>query len=640
MNMLNKFNFWLSCFFLVCLSTMLEAQPLQYFDVKDSVNLREINVHYTSDTGWVNVGVTMDSSIILLKYDRCGRKQYIKKFHSSGRILYNLNSMIVRSPSKDIVFVTAIYKDSLASGIFTMQFYPVDGSEQFATFLSIPGDSIYMNPCIGANFSDRTLSFNSGIDSNLMSGHLIQLNAVLAPDVSVKLDSNRLIRDHLINNGSIIASVDSNLIIRFDKQFKIIRSNRLDSQFVHFNRGLAQEIRGNVICSGQFINGLQNGISLVELDSKDTIVSQSTKSFQFDPTIEPNLTSFNLLGMGQESGYIISFINPVFRQDSSDLCLVSFNSNLELKNSIAFASKGSLKNNIYSLNADYSEVEESILFSGVIHIENPKDSVVQIADSLKYFNAKLGYDLKINNVLCPTDTLLSYFDIPQMKDDTVLVGSAIIEQNPMYSSNISIKQIDFDLDRECSYFDYKVGAAMMAGCVGDILKLERSPEIYALKPVFHFVHHQWTKARGIIECLPLNPDSRCDTTNKIYITVPSDLIIVTTTYCDDTAKLQFTIQELNCIPFGNVFYPSSEDVYNKGFNPINKDNHFDKISSIQFEIFNRWGHKIFQTNDKFGEWDGTIKGAPAPMDTYIYYVIANYNNGEVRKYKGTFTLIR
>jgi len=46
---------------------MLEAQPLQYFDVKDSVNIREINVHYTSDTGWVNVGVTMDSSIILLK---------------------------------------------------------------------------------------------------------------------------------------------------------------------------------------------------------------------------------------------------------------------------------------------------------------------------------------------------------------------------------------------------------------------------------------------------------------------------------------------------------------------------------------------------------------------------------------------
>lgn len=640
MNMFNKFNFLLYCFFLVCLSTMLEAQPLQYFDVKDSVNIREINVHYTSDTGWVNVGVTMDSSIILLKYDRCGRKQYIKKFHSSGRILYNLNSIIVRSPSKDIVFVTAIYKDSLASGIFTMQFYPVDGSEQFATFLSIPGDSIYMNPCIGANFIDRSLSFNSGNDSSLLSGHLILLNNVLAPDLSIKLDSNRLIRDHLINNGSIIASVDSNLIIRFDKQFKIIRSNRLDSQFVHFNRGMAQEIRGNVICSGQYFIGTQKGISLIKLDSKDTIVSQSTKSFQFDPIIEPNLTSFNLLGMGQESGYIISFINPVFRQDSSDLCLVTFNSNLGFKNSISFANKGPLKNNIYSLNADYSEVEESILFSGVIHINSPKDSLVIIADSLKYFNSKLGYNLKINDPLCLTDTILYYFDIPQMKEDTVLVGPVQIEQNPIYSSNISIKNVDFDLDRECSYFDYKVGAAMFAGCVGDIIELKRSPEIYTVNPIFHFVQHRWTKARGKIECLPLNPSAGCDTTDMIRITVPSDLIIVTTTYCDDTSKLQFTIQELNCIPFGNVFYPSSEDVNNKGFNPINKDNHFDKISNIQFEIFNRWGHKIFQTNDKFGEWDGTIKGAPAPMDTYIYYVIANYNNGEVRKYKGTFTLIR
>jgi len=54
-----------------------------------------------------------------------------------------------------------------------MQFYPVDGSEQFATFLSIPGDSIYMNPCIGANFIDRSLSFNFKNYSSLLLGHLI-----------------------------------------------------------------------------------------------------------------------------------------------------------------------------------------------------------------------------------------------------------------------------------------------------------------------------------------------------------------------------------------------------------------------------------------------------------------------------------
>lgn len=59
-----------------------------------------------------------------------------------------------------------------------------------------------------------------------------------------------------------------------------------------------------------------------------------------------------------------------------------------------------------------------------------------------------------------------------------------------------------------------------------------------------------------------------------------------------------------------------------------------------FQIYNRWGEKLFESSDMEIGWDGTYKGKEMEMDAYVYYVEGlTYGNTVLRK-KGEFTLIR
>jgi len=65
------------------------------------------------------------------------------------------------------------------------------------------------------------------------------------------------------------------------------------------------------------------------------------------------------------------------------------------------------------------------------------------------------------------------------------------------------------------------------------------------------------------------------------------------------------------------------------------------IKDIQvFRIYNRWGQKVFETNDLNQKWDGTFKGKPQELGVYVYYVIGITFLDELFKDKGNITLIR
>ncbi|SEW30161.1 gliding motility-associated C-terminal domain-containing protein [Chitinophaga arvensicola] len=59
-----------------------------------------------------------------------------------------------------------------------------------------------------------------------------------------------------------------------------------------------------------------------------------------------------------------------------------------------------------------------------------------------------------------------------------------------------------------------------------------------------------------------------------------------------------------------------------------------------FRIFNRWGTEIYSSTDFRGGWDGTFKGAPAPVDTYIWILEGTDLNGKDILKRGTVTLVR
>ncbi|MCX7862734.1 MAG: gliding motility-associated C-terminal domain-containing protein [Bacteroidales bacterium] len=124
------------------------------------------------------------------------------------------------------------------------------------------------------------------------------------------------------------------------------------------------------------------------------------------------------------------------------------------------------------------------------------------------------------------------------------------------------------------------------------------------------------------------------------IAKPSDNIeycVVGTTAqgCSDTVCVQITVDK-EC---GEVFIPS-------GFSPNNDGNNdvlFVRgkcIKKMQFYVYNRWGEKVFESNDPDIGWDGTFRGKAMDSGVFVYQLRAEYYNGVVVNKQGNVTLIR
>jgi gliding motility-associated-like protein len=101
------------------------------------------------------------------------------------------------------------------------------------------------------------------------------------------------------------------------------------------------------------------------------------------------------------------------------------------------------------------------------------------------------------------------------------------------------------------------------------------------------------------------------------------------TLCQDVRAVIFALVDLP-----NAFTPQSGDINSKvfarGFG----------ITKIKFIIWNRWGQKVFETNDKNIGWDGKYKGVIQPMDVYAYTLDVEFFDGTKTTKKGDITLIR
>ncbi|MES2284987.1 MAG: gliding motility-associated C-terminal domain-containing protein [Bacteroidota bacterium] len=64
------------------------------------------------------------------------------------------------------------------------------------------------------------------------------------------------------------------------------------------------------------------------------------------------------------------------------------------------------------------------------------------------------------------------------------------------------------------------------------------------------------------------------------------------------------------------------------------------ITSFYFAIFNRWGEKVFETENIAEGWDGTYKGKPLDPAVFVYYIKAKDLTGEEVNKKGNISLIR
>ncbi|MDX1905805.1 MAG: PKD domain-containing protein [Bacteroidia bacterium] len=114
---------------------------------------------------------------------------------------------------------------------------------------------------------------------------------------------------------------------------------------------------------------------------------------------------------------------------------------------------------------------------------------------------------------------------------------------------------------------------------------------------------------------------------------PIRLIAYSASGCPDTAVSSIVIRNVTLhVPSG--FTPNADE-----HNPYFRVGYIG-ILTLQVRIYNRWGEKIFESDNPDFTWDGTYQGRPVQEGVYVYVITGTAANGVPYERNGTVTVIR
>ena len=141
--------------------------------------------------------------------------------------------------------------------------------------------------------------------------------------------------------------------------------------------------------------------------------------------------------------------------------------------------------------------------------------------------------------------------------------------------------------------------------------------------------YNWTPATGLSASNILNPLATPATTTTYTLNVTSPQ------GCIASDQVLLTVVPY-CVKPMNAFTPNGDGINEKWMltdgSPC--------VTRISAQVFNRYGAKIFESNDYKNTWDGTRQGSPLPDGTYYYVVTYNLINGKSVLLKGNVTILR
>jgi gliding motility-associated-like protein len=105
-------------------------------------------------------------------------------------------------------------------------------------------------------------------------------------------------------------------------------------------------------------------------------------------------------------------------------------------------------------------------------------------------------------------------------------------------------------------------------------------------------------------------------------------------FADSSRSNKVCIKQLKTFYMPNAFEP---DGVNKVFKPGST---FLNANNYKFQIFNKWGERVFETVEPSTGWDGTINGREARMDVYVYRITYQDESFQTQEVRGTVTLVR
>jgi gliding motility-associated-like protein len=142
--------------------------------------------------------------------------------------------------------------------------------------------------------------------------------------------------------------------------------------------------------------------------------------------------------------------------------------------------------------------------------------------------------------------------------------------------------------------------------------------------------YSWWPVTGLNDPYSPDPVGKLSGGNVHYL-----LTVTTPEGCKDTASVNVSVIKNTAIFVPNAFTPN-----NDGLNDVIQPYLMGIKTLYYFTIYNRFGQKVFSTDQMNEGWDGKFKGRIIGNSNYVWILQALDVTGKVYNLKGTFVLVK
>jgi len=152
-------------------------------------------------------------------------------------------------------------------------------------------------------------------------------------------------------------------------------------------------------------------------------------------------------------------------------------------------------------------------------------------------------------------------------------------------------------------------------------------ESYEIHPETNCLYFSWFPPSGLSGVNIADPVARPEVRTRYFVNASTEY------GCPVTDSIDILVQETT-MDIPNAFAPGN------GANNVFRISKRGIATLKTFQVFDRWGLKVFETSNINDGWDGNYKGKAQPMGVYIYIIDAVSDSGKPFVKHGNVTLIR
>lgn len=109
--------------------------------------------------------------------------------------------------------------------------------------------------------------------------------------------------------------------------------------------------------------------------------------------------------------------------------------------------------------------------------------------------------------------------------------------------------------------------------------------------------------------------------------------------CTVSSSVNVVLNPCN-VPENNLFIPTAFSPNGDGANDLFRLKPVGALKRYTLLIYNRWGEKVFESNDVADSWDGVYDGKAQPMGNYVWHVEYTFMDESRHKKSGNVTLVK